>query len=66
MINGEPLPVEKHAGDPVTGGTVNGTGGFTMRAEKVGTETMLARIVAMVAEAQRSRAPVQRLADSIS
>jgi len=66
MVSGEPIPVEKHAGDRVVGATVNGTGGFVMRAEKVGAETLLARIVAMVAEAQRSRAPIQKLADVIS
>jgi Cu+-exporting ATPase len=63
MISGEPMPVEKIEGDQVTGGTVNGTGGFVMRAEKVGSETLLARIVQMVADAQRSRAPIQQLAD---
>jgi Cu+-exporting ATPase len=66
MITGEPIPVEKHAGDRVVGATVNGTGSFVMRAEKVGSETLLAQIVHMVAEAQRSRAPVQKLADSIA
>ena len=66
MVSGEPIPVEKKAGDAVVGATVNGTGGFVMRAERVGTETLLARIVAMVAEAQRSRAPIQKLADVIS
>ncbi|KAB2967952.1 MAG: heavy metal translocating P-type ATPase [Thermoanaerobaculia bacterium] len=66
MVSGEPIPVEKAAGDRVVGATVNGTGGFVMRAEKVGSETLLARIVAMVAEAQRSRAPIQRLADRVS
>jgi len=66
MVSGEPIPVEKGAGDKVVGATVNGTGGFVMRAEKVGAETLLARIVAMVAEAQRSRAPIQKLADLIS
>jgi Cu+-exporting ATPase len=65
-ITGEPLPVEKAPGARVTGSTVNGTGGFVMRAEKVGTETLLARIVQLVAEAQRSRAPIQRLADSVA
>jgi P-type Cu+ transporter len=63
MITGEPIPVEKGEGDRVVGGTVNGTGGFTMRAEKVGTDTLLAQIVRMVSEAQRSRAPIQRIAD---
>ncbi len=66
MVSGEPIPVEKTAGDRVVGATVNGTGSFVMRAEKVGSETLLARIVAMVAEAQRSRAPIQRLADRVS
>lgn len=66
MVSGEPIPVAKQAGDKVVGGTVNGTGGFVMRAEKVGAETMLARIVAMVAQAQRSRAPIQRLADAVA
>lgn len=63
MITGEPMPVQKRPGDKVTGATVNQTGGFTMKAERVGDETMLARIVQMVAEAQRSRAPIQKLAD---
>jgi Cu+-exporting ATPase len=66
MITGEPIPVEKVAGDHVTGGTVNGTGGLVMRAEHVGAETLLAQIVHMVGEAQRSRAPIQRLADVVS
>jgi Cu+-exporting ATPase len=66
MVSGEPVPVEKRAGDRVVGATVNGTGGLVMRAEKVGSETLLARIVAMVAEAQRSRAPIQRLVDVVS
>ncbi len=66
MVTGEPIPVHKQPGDRVVGGTVNGTGGFVMRAEKVGADTLLARIVAMVAEAQRSRAPIQRLADRVS
>jgi Cu+-exporting ATPase len=66
MVTGEPIPVRKHPGDPVIGGTVNGTGAFVMRAERVGAETLLARIVAMVADAQRSRAPIQRLADRVS
>jgi Cu+-exporting ATPase len=66
MVTGEPIPVEKAAGSRVTGGTVNGTGGFVMRAERVGTDTLLARIVQLVAEAQRSRAPIQRLADRVS
>jgi P-type Cu+ transporter len=66
MLTGEPIPVEKHPGDRVIGATINGTGGFLMRAERVGAETMLARIVGMVAEAQRSRAPIQRIADRVS
>ena len=66
MITGEPIPVEKVTGDKVVGGTVNGTGALIMRAEKVGAETLLSRIVAMVAEAQRSRAPIQKLADTVS
>ncbi len=66
MITGEPLPVEKNPGDAVTAGTVNGTGSFVMRAERVGSDTMLGRIVAMVAEAQRSRAPIQGIADSVA
>ena len=66
MITGEPIPVEKKPGDRVIGGTVNGTGSFVMRAERVGSETMLAQIVRMVAEAQRSRAPIQRLADKVA
>ena len=66
MVTGESLPVAKVAGDRVIGGTVNQTGALVIRADKVGAETMLARIVAMVAEAQRSRAPIQRLADRVS
>ncbi len=66
MLTGEPIPVEKEPGSRVTGGTVNGTGGFVMRAERVGADTLLARIVRMVSEAQRSRAPIQRLADVVS
>jgi Cu+-exporting ATPase len=66
MITGEPVPVEKAAGARVTGGTLNGTGGFVMRAERVGAETVLAQIVRMVGEAQRSRAPIQRLADVVA
>ncbi len=66
MITGEPIPVEKHAGDRVVGATVNGTGSLIMRAEKVGSETLLAQIVRMVGEAQRSRAPIQKLADIIA
>ena len=66
MITGEPIPVEKTAGDRVIGATVNGTGGFVMQAERVGAETLLSRIVQMVAEAQRSRAPIQKLADTVA
>jgi Cu+-exporting ATPase len=66
MLTGEPLPVEKKPGDAVTGGTVNGAGGFLMRAERVGSDTLLAQIVRMVSEAQRSRAPIQRLADVVA
>ena len=66
MVTGEPIPVEKHSGDRVIGATVNGTGSFVMRAERVGSETLLAQIVQMVAEAQRSRAPIQKLADVVS
>lgn len=66
MLTGEPMPVEKNAGDSVTGGSVNTTGSFVMHAEKVGAETVLARIIALVAEAQRSRAPVQALADKVA
>jgi Cu+-exporting ATPase len=66
MVTGEPIPVEKSKGSTVTGGTLNGTGTFVMRAERVGAETLLAQIVKMVSEAQRSRAPIQRLADLVS
>ena len=66
MVTGESIPVEKHPGDPLTGATVNGTGGFTMRAERVGSDTLLAQIVHMVSEAQRSRAPIQRTVDVVS
>jgi Cu+-exporting ATPase len=66
MITGEPLPVEKAEGDPVTGGSINQTGSFVMEAQRVGADTMLNRIVAMVAEAQRSQAPIQKLADKVS
>jgi Cu+-exporting ATPase len=66
MISGEPIPVEKDSGTKVTAGTVNGTGGFVMRAERVGSDTLLSQIVKMVSEAQRSRAPIQRLADQVS
>jgi len=66
MITGEPLPIEKIADDKVIGGTINTTGAFVMRAEKVGSETMLSRIVQMVADARRSRAPIQRVADTVA
>src|SRR5690606_17641944 len=66
MISGEPLPVEKTEGDRLTGATVNGTGGLLMKAERVGRDTVLSQIVRMVAEAQRSRAPIQALADKVS
>jgi len=66
MLTGEPLPVEKHIGDRVTGATLNQSGGLVMRAERVGADTVLARIVALVAAAQRSRAPIQRLADKVA
>ena len=66
MVTGESMPLAKEPGDKLIGGTVNGTGALVMQAEKVGGETMLARIVAMVAEAQRSRAPIQRMADTVS
>jgi len=66
MVTSEPIPVEKKAGDRVVGATVNGTGSFVMKAERVGSETLLAQIVQMVAEAQRSRAPIQKLADVVS
>ena len=66
MITGEPMPVSKHAGEKVIGATVNQTGSFLMRAERIGSETVLAQIVQMVAEAQRSRAPIQKLADTVS
>ena len=66
MITGEPIPVEKGAGGQVTGGTVNGAGTFVMRADRVGADTLLSQIVRMVSEAQRSRAPIQRLADTVS
>ncbi len=66
MITGEPVPVEKLIGSPVTGATVNGTGAFVMEAKKVGSETLLSQIVKMVSQAQRSRAPIQKLADQVS
>jgi len=66
MISGEPVPVEKVAGDPVTGATINGTGSLVMKATRVGSETMLSQIVEMVANAQRSRAPIQKYADKVA
>ncbi|HET9578759.1 MAG TPA: copper-translocating P-type ATPase [Usitatibacter sp.] len=66
MITGEPIPVEKAAGDKVVGATMNGNGSLVMRAERVGSQTVLAQIVQMVAQAQRSRAPMQRMADAVS
>lgn len=66
MITGEPMPVEKRAGDSVIGGTLNQTGSFLMVADKVGKDTVLARIIGMVAEAQRSRAPIQKVADAVA
>jgi Cu+-exporting ATPase len=66
MVTGEPIPVEKEPSSHVTGGTINGTGSITMRAERVGADTLLAQIVRMVSEAQRTRAPIQRLADVIA
>jgi len=66
MVTGEPIPVEKVPGDEVVGATMNGTGALVMRAERVGQDTVLARIVARVAEAQRSRAPIQRMADAVA
>ncbi|MGZ8849061.1 MAG: heavy metal translocating P-type ATPase [Thermoanaerobaculia bacterium] len=66
MVTGEPIPAEKHPGDRVIGATVNATGSFVMRAERVGAETLLAQIVKMVAQAQRSRAPIQSLADKVA
>jgi len=66
MVSGEPIPVEKTADAKVTGGTINGTGSFVMKTERVGTDTLLAQIVKMVSEAQRTRAPIQRLADVVA
>jgi Cu+-exporting ATPase len=66
MISGEPIPVEKHADDPVVGGTLNGSGALVIRADRIGADSLLAQIVRMVVEAQRSRAPVQRLADAVA
>jgi len=66
MVTGEPIPIEKIAGDSVVGGTVNGTGSFTFTAQRVGSETLLSHIIQMVSEAQRSRAPIQRVADLVA
>ena len=66
MVNGEPIPVEKTVDAKVTGGTINGTGSFVMKTERVGADTLLAQIVKMVSEAQRTRAPIQRLADVVA
>src|SRR5205823_4578341 len=66
MLTGEPIPAEKTPGDAVTAGTLNGSGSFVMHAERVGTDTVLAQIVRLVSDAQRSRAPAQRLADRVS
>lgn len=66
MLTGEPLPVTKRAGDTLIGATINTSGSLIMRAEKIGSDTMLSQIVQMVAQAQRSRAPMQRLADSVA
>jgi P-type Cu+ transporter len=66
LVTGEPIPVEKSKGNNVTGGTINGTGSFVMKAQRVGSDTLLAQIVRMVGEAQRSRAPIQRLADRVA
>ena len=66
MLTGESMPVGKSAGDKVIGGTLNQSGAFVMRADKIGRDTVLAQIVQMVAQAQRSRAPIQRLADQVS
>ena len=66
MITGEPIPSEKHSGSPVTGGTVNATGSFLMEAQRIGSDTLLSQIVRLVSEAQRTRAPIQRLADVVA
>jgi len=66
MVTGEPIPIEKNAGDKVIGATVNGTGGLVMEAQRVGSDTLLSQIVQMVAQAQRSRAPIQKLADLVA
>jgi Cu+-exporting ATPase len=66
MLTGEPIPVEKTSGDAVVGGTINGAGGFVMTVESVGSDTLLSQIISMVAEAQRTRAPIQRVADTVA
>ena len=66
MVSGESIPVQKNANDKVTGGTINGTGSFVMKTERIGSDTLLAQIVKMVSEAQRTRAPIQRLADVVA
>jgi Cu+-exporting ATPase len=66
MVTGESIPIEKHSGDALIGGTINGTGGLLMRADRVGSDTLLSQIVRMVSEAQRSRAPIQRVADTVA
>ena len=66
MLTGEPIPVEKRAGDKVIGATINGTGSLVIEADRVGADTMLSQIVQMVANAQRSRAPIQKLADTVA
>ena len=66
MVSGESVPIEKHTGDKVIGGTINGTGGLLVRADRVGSDTLLSQIVHMVGEAQRSRAPIQRVADTVA
>jgi Cu+-exporting ATPase len=66
MMSGEPIPAEHHTGDKVIGATVNGTGPFVMEAQRIGSDMLLSQIVNMVAEAQRSRAPIQKLADKVS
>jgi cation transport ATPase len=66
MVSGEPIPVEKTRDAKVIGGTINGTGGFVMKTKRVGSDTLLAQIVTMVSEAQRTRAPIQRLADTVA
>ena len=66
MVTGEPIPVEKATGAKVVGGTMNGTGSFVVQAERIGADTLLAQIVKMVSDAQRTRAPIQRLADKVA